>query len=676
MRRDRGRLAWLFSVLAQLDEPHRAFALAEGEDALSSLARYAVTSAPEWNIVERPFWRTPFDFSLVLALTELEGHQAPRGSRGFWKEVFRSDGLSNWRGRTDEPLTARSLLDVIFGEPVGARDRWEVFALGQRFAGVDRDSPEAGLMLRGARRHPALAQMLDRIGVAAPALVLSLHRASDRVFARDETGVRGDLGLWQGALAIVERAALSGGLDPAGVTSALSRLAALSLDDPRGEIASWFLDAFVGTLASRPGAPPDAERLVLQVMSGQLTPAGQRREPSFAWEDLAYSFGAAASLVGRMEQARAAQESATVEDARTAWRIAAGSAIGDADRLVERLRVLQVPSDAPELARRLEKARADRNTSDVKREARRAAEAIVAAVLPALAYVPHLAVTDTPSLGADVAYRHEFVSSDDGPVARRARPWQLARGSANGAAGWRLQGSLLMLDLSLADWYLRRNGLPADSPPMLDEGDMTALAQVAALARSAGTPGLRAAEISDAIARGRAAAAAAPSIDALDRMLDEAGVDPWRRAALAMQAGAAGDAAGLLSVSEAWRLGGAKGAVSPHPAIDGGAHFGSPPRSLLLTEGRRSAGLIGASAVDAQLRVALFLQSRGLSDRLFGDVAAGVINDAIQGTHAERPDDFAAFTATVAALDDARMEEHLLALVSDGTLARPTERAH
>lgn len=245
-----------------------------------------------------------------------------------------------------------------------------------------------------------------------------------------------------------------------------------------------------------------------------------------------------------------------------------------------------------------------------------------------------------------------------------------------GGEGWNLQGSLLMLDLALADWYTRRHGEPATAQPMFDEGDMTALAQVAALARSSGTPGLVAADVAAAIEKGRAAAAGAGSMDALDEMLRQAGVDPWRRRSIRAQANSPEGAAPILFYGEAWRLGGAPGLVCPHPAIDGGAHFGAVPRSTLLMEGRRSAGVVGAAAIDAQLRVAVYLASHHLPVQLFGDVAAGVLGDLIQGTYAARPDDFSAFAQGVRQMDDARMDEHLLALVADGTLARPAERIH
>jgi hypothetical protein len=46
----------------------------------------------------------------------------------------------------------------------------------------------------------------------------------------------------------------------------------------------------------------------------------------------------------------------------------------------------------------------------------------------------------------------------------------------------------------------------------------------------------------------------------------------------------------------------------------------------------------------------------------------------IENTRAARPDDFQAIAAAVSSIEDTRMEEHLLALVGDGTLARPSSK--
>ena len=673
MQRSGGRIAWLYSSIDQLDAAHARFALAGGEPALRALVRQAIATAPEWDVVERPFWRPGFDLTLVLADVDLRPDGSLAGSEGFWREAFRSDDLESWKTPPEHPLAADTLVELLFEQPFTAREKWEIFCLGQRTPGVEGRSAAAGLMMRGARRHPALAQMLDRIGVTDAEVALKLHRASARVTAEDSGDARGPLGAWQGMLAIIERASLSGGLDRSEAVKTLAELAALPLKDVREELTAWLMTAFLPRLEARPAAPPDADRLILQMISGRLTSSGPRRETRFTWEDLPYSIGTPRSLVARMEQAQSGQGSAALADARNAWRIAEGNTT-DVDELVRRLRLARFPRGLDDVARRIESARKDRDQAALRREARRAAETICSAVLASLPYAPHLAVTEVPSLGADIAFRHEFVADDQGVESRRMRPWQIARGEAHGDTGWHLQGSLLLLDLALADWYLRRNGEPPTTAPVLDERDVTALAQTAAIARSGGSRTAEIDEVASAVPAGRRLAAGAGSVEELDRTLAEAGIDPWRRRALRLDSNGPADIAARLTPAEAWRLAGAPGELAPRPTIDGSARLGALPHSSVLMEGRRSAGTIGATAVDTQLRVAIFLHDRQLPHDLFGDITAAALTDVIETATAVRPDDCAAIAAAVALLDDRRMEEHLLALVRDGTLAKPSEQ--
>lgn len=671
MQRHAGRLAWLYSSLDQLDAPRARFALAGGERALKMLMRQATAASPEWIVAERPFWRPAFDLTLVLALVDLRADGTLRGSEGFWREVFRGDDLDTWKASPPQsPLSADALVELLFDQPYFARDRWEVFCLGQRIPGVERDLEASGLLLRGARRHPALAQMLDRIGSANPETVLRMHRASARVSGADPDNAKGELGAWQGILAIIERSALTGGLDRAAVEEALSELAALPLENIRAELTAWVMKTWLPRLAARPGAPQDADRLVLQTMSGRLTRSGARRETRFTWEDLAYSIGTPRSLVGRMEDAQAAQGSATLEEARALWRTSEGNTAG-VDALLDRLRLRLLPRGVAELAERLSNARKNRDAPALVREARRSAETIACALVAAFPYAPHLAVTETPALGAEIAYRHEFVAPDDGGSARQSRPWQVARGQARAGAGWHLEGSLLLLDLALADWYLRRNGEPPAAAPLLDERDVIALAQVAAIARSGGAQHVAVDDVCAGVAAGRQSAKSAATAEELDRRLAEAGIDPWRRRALRLESSTLADTSARLTPAEAWRLAGAPGRLAPQPPLDGSARLGPVPHSTLLMEGRRSAGAIGATAIDTQLRVAEFLHDRQLPSDLFGEIAAGALSDVIETAAASRPDDYSAFAAAMARLDDNRMEEHLLSLVRDGTLTKP-----
>jgi hypothetical protein len=671
--KDRGRFAWLFASLADLDAKRLQFALGPRASQLERLARVARRAAPEWIVDERPFWRPAFDFTMVLSLLDLKAG-TPGGSDEFWREVFRNDGSGPFKARTGEALTSGTLLDILFDEPFTARDRWEVFSLGQRMPGVEKSGIEVGRALRGARQHRALAATLDRLNIADVSLRLALHDASARVTSRDETGDRGDLMMWQAALAVIDRAALTGGLDAAGTVQALKELAALEAEDARVELTAWLLKTLVPRLRTRPGAPQDVEQLLLETMAGALTPAGRPRLQSFEWEDLSYAVSRQAAIAARMRDARAAQGALRLDTAALAWQIA-DSGRGDVQAVVDALRGSMFPPTAAEQADRLEEQGHRRDADGLRREARRAAVLIASTLLPAFAYVPHLAATDTPELGADIAFRHSLGGSQTAVGERRLRPWQLARGATQRGMGWNLQGSLLLLDVSLASWYLRRNGEPPTHSPVFDELDVASFALVPALARAAGASGLGLRDAATAVARGREAARASADLYAFDERLRASGADPWRRREILLRAETVEQAAAALSYSEAWRLGGAPGLLAPRAPLDGCVCLGPTPYNAWDLAGRRSAGLVGSAAPDPQLRVADYLHSKGLPDDLFGDITAGVLTDIVEQTRALRPDDFRAIAGAASSMPDSRMEEHLLALVADGTLGRPASAA-
>jgi hypothetical protein len=669
LEKDHGRLAWLYSVLADLDGRRLRFALGEHGGQLRSLARAAARAAPEWILAERPFWRPAFDLSLVLSIVPLHGGR-PHGSDAFWREVFREDDLQRFRAGRGAPLASGTLVGIVFDDPFSARQRWEVFSLGQRMPGVAEDATDAGRALRGARQHPALGLLLDRLEVRDVRLRASLHRAAARIASRDESGAAGEITMWQASLAILERGALTGGLDEASLVTALEEFAALRLDQPRTEITAWLMNGLVPRLMERADASPGAEEAVLEMMAGASTPGGRAAGGTFTWEDLPYVLAAPEANVRRMHQVRAAQQTPSLDDAQFAWGLAA-SGRGDVGALASRLRRPSLHLDVTGQARRLEEASKRRNANDIRKHAREAAEIIVGGLLPALAYAPHLAVTEVPELGVDVAFRHAFGTQEDGLGPRKIRPWLVARGYAQGGRGWNLQGSLLALDLAVSSWYLRRNGEPPVAAPVFDEMDVNAFAQVASIARSRRPSNLRLQEAVSAIAAGHERARASADLPALDELLRSSGITAWRRREIRLDAASVEQAGAGFWAAGGGGGGGAPGLLIARASLDGCACLGEAPRATHFLEGRRSAGVVAAGSVDVQLRVASFLRSRELPDDLFGEVAAGALNEAIEHTSAARPDDFRAIARAVSRMDDGRMEEHLLALVSDGTLARP-----
>lgn len=622
MERRNGRLAWMFAVLASLDTAQVRFAIGERGEGLDALARHFVNASPEWNLVERPFWRPAFGPAIPLLLIEPAPDGTVRGSDEFWRQVFDQSNRESTDGST--PLTGPVLLDRLFGsEPYGARDRWVVFAYGQRLLARIPPSADVGLALRQSQPFPALRMSLERTGIHDPTLHLALYRAADRLTDRD-SGASAGLAAWQGAAALVERSVLRGGISAEEAKHAYGALAAMPMSAPRAEVTRWLLEEFAPGLMRRPGAPPSAERTVLRTIAGALTPNGPRVPRQFQWEDLTYAFVPHEVVSRQMETVRAAQGGPSLDDALAAWR-AGGAA------------------------------------------SKQKAEEIVARILPALVYAPHQAATDVPTLGEDLPFRHELVDFAEGPLSQKRRPWLVPRGNSHGQGGWHLEGSLLGLDFALHDWYVRRHGEPPQAAPTMDEPDLQTLLLTNVLALTSPESTLQLEEALSDLDEGKVMAARLDR-GQLDAALRDSGVDGWRRHDLRLRRSSNGPA---LTLSEWWRLGGAAGRLVSRWPLDGCACLGEVPKPAALFEGRRSAGLIGSLTPDLALRVADYLRAQKLPYELFGDLMTAAVVDVLHGAWSVRPDDRLAFAVASSSIGATRLEEHLLALVATGAMGRP-----
>jgi hypothetical protein len=622
MERRNGRLAWMFTVLASLDTAQVRFAIGERGEGLDALARHFVNASPEWSLVDRPFWRPAFGPAIPLLLIEPAPDGTVRGSDEFWRQVFDESDREWIDGST--PLTGPVLLDRLFGsEPYRARDRWVVFAFGQRWLARIPSSAGIGPALRQSQPFPALRVSLERIGIHDPALHLALYRAADRLSSRDSSASAG-LAAWQGAAALVERSVLRGGLSAEEAEHAYAALAAMPMSAPRAEVTQWLLEEFAPGLMRRRGAPPSAERTVLRTIAGALTPDGPRVPRQFQWEDLTYAFVPYEVVSRQMETVRAAQGGPSLDDALAAWR--AGGTVS-----------------------------------------RQRAEEIVARILPALVYAPHQAATDVPTLGEDLPFRHELVDFAEGPLSQKRRPWLVPRGNSHGQVGWHLEGSLLGLDLALHDWYVRRHGDPPEAAPAMDEPDLQTLLLANVLALTTPVSTLQLEEALSDLDEGKATAARLDR-GQLDAALRDSGVDGWRRHELRLQQSSNGPG---LTLSEWWRLGGAAGRLVSRWPLDGCACLGDVPKPSVLFEGRRSTGLIGSLTPDLALRVVDYLRAEQLPFELFGELMSAAVVDVVHGAWSVRPDDRRAFAVVSSSIGAARLEEHLLALIATGAMGRP-----
>jgi hypothetical protein len=130
LRRDRGRLAWLFDTITRLDAAHQAFAIGRGRDDLKSLYAAFADFDDGWHIPETPFRRwASVDAAVILqriAVTP-DGEMAPPRSRALWRAAFDdrvalvnpAAGPSSGQGAAD--VTAAWLVDRFGAVPFAAR---------------------------------------------------------------------------------------------------------------------------------------------------------------------------------------------------------------------------------------------------------------------------------------------------------------------------------------------------------------------------------------------------------------------------------------------------------------------------------------------------------------------------------------------------------------------------
>lgn len=667
LEKGNSRIGWMFSAISSLEPARVKFVVGEHGRNIAPLAGTFARIAPQWHMADRAFSRPGFDPPVALMLIRPAADGSLAGSEEFWRALVR--GEAPRAAAAGAPLTAAGLMDILFDDPLQARARWELFALGQRMLRAAKPDQQSWAALNAAMRFPAVAFTLERIGELTPGMLQLMTDAAGRITKVDPDGRRGELAAWQAALVTIERAALSGGINRTETESALTSLARLPFNEPRRELTTWFMDVWLNDLLSRPGAPADAEQTLLRTMAGDLGRGGGRDAAEFTWEDLPYTLAAEHRAFVRMEEARQAQHGPTLTDAKTAWN-------GPGPELAVVCRRLEQAGDDAAIsgaAKRVSSALSKNDAPRLLRDRRELADTIVARVLPLIAYAPQHAASDVPALGADVALRHE-ITIPEGPEARRRRPWQLAVQVAFEGRPWHLAGSLLSLDVPLAGWYLRTNGEAPMGAPMIEDADVSSMALTSVFGSTQEIDGV--ARSLGAIGAGRDRVAASPDVPSADALLASRGIDPWRRRAVVLDAPSPGEVARRLTPSEAWRVGLEQPvAAVPAVALDGCPCLGEIPFEPTTLEGRPSNGLVGAMVPGLALRIVQFLKDRGLPLALYRPLAGGMAFDLIHSAVGLRTDDLLALDVAAARITDARLEDHVLALIADGTLAAPSSEA-
>ena len=631
--RDAGRLAWYFDTIASMDPARLALAWPAGparREHATALYDAFRNSDPQWRVIDQPFRRTFADAWTVVMLSEIaDGRLTGPPGTAFWRLVF--DGGDPRRSDTDStPVSLAWLAAATAMSSVrDRRDRFEAFRLAQRvFANPSpADLPDLAVALGGHSRFRSLLLALERMQIASPrtwALVVQAarHVSTGSDHREESTAV------FQAVVAVIERVRHVRTIDVETADRLLRSFSEVVQKDRDvcRSTTEWIKRALVPALPrlERPDAWTSTtayESTILQAFAGPR----DRRTPSIQWEGLTYRVDLVAAEHDRLRGVRAL-----------------------------------VPSPGLDAAIARDNARE------------------LAAALTALLYTTALGEPDGAiTLSRDVALRHDL-GFDATTLVRDTRPWSPPE-ERQGMGPWRVQGSLIGLDLALSRLAVRRIGddqMPL--APTLTINDFTTFSRtVVALVPFELNDGDRD-ELAAAIARGRQRVAdARADLRALETLAREARVSataiqllPW---IAARQPDSLSDA---FSLRDLMWLG--KPALSKTQldrwGIAGDGFDGrrttmmAPAAPWEDFAGRSDVGQVATQAPDLTLRLVEETARLKLPAMLIPSLLAYAVNDYWHDVQVRFADDWPRLTQQARALSGTRVEDYVAALAGDGPL--------
>jgi hypothetical protein len=311
------------------------------------------------------------------------------------------------------------------------------------------------------------------------------------------------------------------------------------------------------------------------------------------------------------------------------------------------------------------------------------ADDLLARGLMQLAYAAALGQREGVSISAaDAAGRHDFGLR--GNLGRTA-PWRLPLPGADINQRWRVSGSLLGLDVGLADFLLvRLSSRPPVRRPSLNEFDRRAFIEAVAMVEPATLIDADRDTIVAAIQRGRARLEAAGAPEDAVAIADEIGLSASRRTLLAWVVAHQPDrVAAFLSPSELLWLG------LGNTRVDALRAWGTPGSSRIgclclqvvdrrpweIVAGRLNTGMMASVFPDLNFRLAEHLTELRMPAALLGPVLAAATLDFINTVMSRDPDDRRGLVEFVQKLRRERVEQYLALLTTDGPLVPIGEAA-
>jgi hypothetical protein len=657
-----GRLAYFAGAISLLTPEQIRFALSldssDREARIAAMRRLANVFdhvALNWDIEDHAFRRPTMDPALLTAdlKTNADGRPVLPGSRSFWQAAFAGSEPSRQPAAT---LANGALADfgwlceqVFDGGPMDLRGRYYQVLFASRVLPqvTSVNAVDALDAVRSMDAYPALTAELERAGVREPWVYAAAARRAARIDAiGDRERAARSIAQFQSVLALVSRGVRRGSLSRDALPELVSSLALVEVSaegDYEARLVRW-VQQRLGAIRlpddNVSDAPVDGiDRTLLLVASG----ATPRNSGVVDWEGTRY----------RVDVARA--------EALRMMRI-----LGDNPRpFVSPALGLADQADALE-----RKAPAARNGREIAR-LRVAADVQLARGLLELVYAVALGEPERTAISAaDAAARHDF-----GFESRQAGPWRLAFADSDADRGWHATGSLLGLDVALADRALTRvSSGPLRRAPTMTGPDRRAFVEAVALVEPSLTDPERDA-IAVAIRKGRERVAAARTAADVGRLAADVRLSPERRTLLPWTLAHEPERiASFFSPVELFWLGGGQAESLQAWGAPASPRLGclclqlSEPRPWELVAGRWHSGLLASSFPDLNLRLAELLAELRMPASLLHSVLASATLDLSESAQSRDGDDRRALVDFVQTLSREHVEEYLALLTTGGPL--------
>ncbi|HYM23497.1 MAG TPA: hypothetical protein VEU08_09820 [Vicinamibacterales bacterium] len=607
---------------------------------------------------------------------------------------------------------------------------------GEGAPGVNERRERADLLtaVRGLARCRMLMLTLERIGVRAPSVYAAAARQAARI------GVTADghrafvtLGQYQGALALVARAMRVRTIDPSRGRQLIEKLTAIPVgDDGRynGGVARWLHDEFLTAVGTRglndrgivapglndrgAGAPGlNYEQQVIAAISGPAWSEARDGGP-LTWEGQKYHLDLGAAERVRLNRVRERQLALpfdvpmTVEDAgRTLG--SESTSLAQSGEIVARLTQLlaevrkrsrEEEADAAPpgagisrdehdtLQKALNEIAVAIRNKDAKR-IMKLSEPIVdlgddmmAYALVSMAYAADIGDPDGAILLADdVSRRHDFGLAVHEGDQRLRQAWALPKEDVVPGTAWHISGSLLGLDVALAQLTLRRiSPDPIVEAPALTSTEREAFAASVSILNPFDFHDADRDAIAAAVRRGETAVA---RLDAalLEEVLDRLAVGPPRRRALRWTLSHEPERmASMFTLTELFVLGGGRPAdvaawgMSMVPLSGCLCTVLETPGRLTTLSGRPQLGLTSTVLGDLNLHIAMMLGELQLPAALTRLVASGAMQDFIDHVRPLGDDDWLTLSRAARSIPRDRIEDYLAVATAVGPLVPDNPR--